>query len=228
VKTTIYVTPLGVDKIAVSLPGIEQIRGMLVDNPSGSWLQIFPSRDFVPPYVLGYARSFPSGHASIDIRFTNGPAGQVSTLQGEAPTVIIDSNPVGVSEGSPSGAPFVQDFTPVLSSFRVVATTTVATTTTLLAAIANKRFRLLTFALAANTGAFPFISHGQSRVKWRLLAGTNSSTDGILSGSLGPNDELSREFVSGLDVPINTPINLYHAADFASRTLTVTLSYQVI
>lgn len=102
------------DLVAISLPSGEA-SSIVIDNPSGSWLSVFPLHDFVPPYTLQWSRDFPYSIASATVRYTAGPADQPSTLEGDPITAWLDSERVGASEGvSAPGANFRPLTTPTL------------------------------------------------------------------------------------------------------------------
>lgn len=151
---------LGTNAPALSLPGNEQIRGALIDNPSGAWLLLRTTNEYVPPYTIGWARSFEYGHASLAIEFpSTGPAGQVSTRQGDRPSVKLFSVPIPNSAGVTSS--FIEQFTPntLVTKSDLVSFSLGILAGTLFAAQANKRWRLIAFA--ANCMAFtstPFAS----------------------------------------------------------------------
>lgn len=102
------------DLSAISLPSGEAL-GIVIDNPSGSWLTVYPLHDFVPPYTLQWSRDFPYSVASATVRYTPGPAGQPSTIEGDPIIVWLDSERVGASNGvSAPGAAFRPVTTPTL------------------------------------------------------------------------------------------------------------------
>lgn len=80
-----------------------QIAGITVDNPSGSWLLI-PNIGNIPPYTMGWATSPVPTVMVIDVLFSESPSGSPSTLTGQPITVTISDDPVGESNGLPSGA----------------------------------------------------------------------------------------------------------------------------
>lgn len=78
--------------------------GVEIDNRSGSWLWMPSIETYVPPFTIGWALSFPYGIVSLDIiAGLNGPAGQVSTSEGESVIVyLVDTQGVvASSSGSP-------------------------------------------------------------------------------------------------------------------------------
>jgi hypothetical protein len=83
------------DLVAMSSPA-GHAKGIVIDNPSGSWLLVFPTYDYVPPYVLGWSRDFPYEVASTTVRYVNGPSGQISTQQGDPFDVVLDTDVVEV------------------------------------------------------------------------------------------------------------------------------------
>lgn len=114
-KSSAVTVPGGTgDLVSLSLPAGEA-RGVIIDNPSGSWLTLYPFYDLIPPYTLGWTRSFPYGVASITVRYTDGPTNQASSIEGQPMTVWLDSNPVAGSGGTAVPG----------SSYRPLATTTI-------------------------------------------------------------------------------------------------------
>ena len=124
-----------------------EARGIVINNPSGSWLTVYPLFDQVPPYTLAWSRDFPNAVASATVRYTLGPAGQQSSIEGTPMTVWLDSDPVGASGGIATPG----------SSFRPLSTTTQDQLTTiamvagiatdLVAAQANRVIRLYSFRI---------------------------------------------------------------------------------
>lgn len=157
-QTPVIQLTLGVNAPALSIPGVAQVRGILIDNPSGAWLLLRTTGDYIAPYTIGFARSFDTGHASVAIEFpSSGPAGQVTTLAGDRPRVILSSEPVGNSSGaSAEGRSFVEQFTPVLTASvgQTVPTSTGIQNQTAIAAVANRRIRILNIVACL----FPFSS----------------------------------------------------------------------
>ena len=94
------------------------MRGLEIDNPSGSWLYIPSLETFVKPYIVGWSYSFPYDVAAIDIVAGNGPAGQPGTAEGDPVVVYLTDEQVATSEGSPSlGDTFRPITTPVQNTF---------------------------------------------------------------------------------------------------------------
>lgn len=221
-------TPGGTgDIVACSLPAGEA-RGIVIDNPSGSWLTVFPLYDLVPPYTIGWSRDFPFSVANATVRYTDGPSGQVSTQQGDPMRVWLDSDPVGASAGiATPGTPFIEGFTPVLSFSdldRLVAATTGTGTVTLAAAIAGKRFRLLTLTPTLQFGTSG--TQSASNVYVRMTNANNRPPQRVLLTPRTPVVPLI--FPLGLDYPVGQSIEYSAITNFANQLLTVTGTYQVV
>lgn len=91
----------GVSLPAISMPG-GSIRGVEIDNSSGSWLFIPSFETYIPPFTIGWSMDFPYAASSIDIIAGNpGPVGQSSTAQGNGVTVFLNNENVGSNAGGP-------------------------------------------------------------------------------------------------------------------------------
>jgi hypothetical protein len=115
-----FVSPAGTDLVAISLPA-GQIRGITVDNPTGSWLHLYPTYDYIPPYTINWARELPGDSVSLTLRFEDGPNGQQSSLEGGPIMVMLDSDPVAPSPGVDQG----QAYRPITTSEIITATNSV-------------------------------------------------------------------------------------------------------
>ena len=219
----------------MSVPGIDQIHGVLIDNPSGSWLFLHPSNDFIAPYTFGFARSFAVGHTSLSVEFLSaGPAGQVSTLQGDPPIVILDSEAVidSAGAGSAPGHSFVEGFTPVLSN-TVSAAFSVSLgmiASPLFAAVPNKRYRVLTVTAVKDVSGLgppsdPFYNP-DSGVYYVVYT---TSVVRIGEGHLTAFQQQDRiVYPLGLDCPMGEAIKCDAYADWANSSINITVSAQLI
>lgn len=97
------VTPVGTDLVDIT-GATWQIAGIVIDNPSGSWLQVSGINQYVPPYVLGWSYPVAPTQASLSVRFVDSPSGTPSGTQGGPVTVRISDVPVPAYPGIPSGA----------------------------------------------------------------------------------------------------------------------------
>lgn len=84
--------------------GAFQIGGIIVDNPTGSWLYIPNIREYVQPYTQGWQRPISPTTATITVRFADSPSGSQSTLVGKPVTVTVSDEPVAASNGFPTGS----------------------------------------------------------------------------------------------------------------------------
>jgi hypothetical protein len=78
------------------------IRGLRVDNTSGSWLGVqIPSLavQYVPPYTLAWSMTLLTPLSNVTI-LSGGPPGSVSTSTGDNVTVYAYSESVGDSNGN--------------------------------------------------------------------------------------------------------------------------------
>lgn len=228
----------GVSFPAISMPG-SFIRGIEIDNSSGSWLFIPSLETYVPPFTIGWAFALPYGASSVDIvAGLNGPAGQISTTQGSGVTVYLNDADISASSGSadPSapttsapvtGVPFIEGFTPVISAgISAAVEYGFGLSTVLVAAVPLKRIRLLT--LTAVLGGFPASPAliFDSGVTWEVKDG--SSVVDLLGHLLLDSPVDHRVFPLGLDVPVGQGLQVIASSDFADSFMTLRITYQLI
>lgn len=216
------------DVEAISLPAREA-RGIIVNNPSGSWLTVYPLHDDVPPYTLLWSRDFPMSVANATVRYDNGPAGQVSTQDGDPFTVWLDTDPVGTSDGTPApGKPFVQGFTPVLNFADLDRLVQAASGGTglvgLVPGVAGVRYRLLTLTPTLQFGTSS--TQSASNVYFRMSNSGGRPPQRVLLTPRVPVVPLI--FPLGLDYPAGGSIDYSAITNYADQLITVTGTYQVL
>lgn len=217
---------------AISLPS-GQILGVIIDNPSGAWLRLFPTYDFIPPYTLGWSRTLPGASANITLQYApTGPANQISTSGGALWSIWLDSDAVNNSVGISSGAPFIEGFTPILtaqnSTFDIGLTTV---TENIAAAISGQRFRIWTISaqksLNKNSGY-----NGLSPVRFTIGSPfdfVNLTGGAMHLNSLGAEQQAtSVAFSEGLDIPVSQPMVADMTSDWANNRLFLRVTYSVI
>src|SRR3990172_7611323 len=143
------IIPVGQNLESAALP-VGPIRSIEIDNPSGQWLQLFPTYDYIAPYTVGFARTFQTTVQTITIQ-RNTPAGQIGTQQGDAVKVWLDSEPATADS---DGLPFIERFTPVITAQSVqTIPASVGVNGFIVAGIANRRIRLLTISATMLVGS---------------------------------------------------------------------------
>lgn len=182
-----FTMTLGIDLPSISLPA-GQARGIAIDNPSGSWLTLYPTYDLIPPYTNGWARTFDNAVASATVRFTDGPAGLVSTLAGDRPTVTLYDYAIAGSGGAPSpGAPFIsRDTQPEIETLNIVLNpTNIAdvSVTTILGGSTTTRIRVHNAFFAVSVSNR--LHHHVNGILARNILGAPI----IAQASLGPGNE---------------------------------------
>lgn len=227
------ILPLGRDLDSAALP-VGEIRSVQIDNPSGQWLQLFPTYDYIAPYTVGFARTFQTTVQTITIK-RNTPAGQVATQAGDAIKIWIDSDPAPADS---NGLPFIQEFTPILvvTSSAVVAAST-GLNTTLLAGIANRRFRLLTISVdelvSSNWGPGTIgpggVYIGDIGVLIGILDSLSAATVALYTRLERDHTADHRTFPDGIDFAVGAGMFISAATDgWADASISVRVSYQVI
>jgi hypothetical protein len=86
------------------------IRGIKIDNTSGSWLSlIIPGLpvQYVPPYTLGWSMSLLTPLNTVTVN-SGGPSGSVSTNSGTNVTVYVYDESIGDSAGNTYYTPILE------------------------------------------------------------------------------------------------------------------------
>ncbi len=99
----VYTLPLGQNALGITLPANQQIRGITIDNPSGSWLRVTGIEDFVPPFTMGWGANVNPARLTVDVLFADSPSGTASQLIGNMPVVTLYDYAVPASGGVASG-----------------------------------------------------------------------------------------------------------------------------
>lgn len=85
-----------------------RIRGVSVDNPSGSWVKLtWPSANdaWIPPFTLGWSITLVPSQLEVAAQYVGGPTGQSTSTAGMPITVYLSELPVPNSPGSPFVTP---------------------------------------------------------------------------------------------------------------------------
>ncbi len=220
-------TRVGVDLPSIGL-GPYQIGGIVIDNPSGSWLSLPEISDHVPPYTKGWAVTVYPTVARVSVLFRDGPAGQVSTLAGDPIHVELYDGPPpgGDSAGTTAGAGFVTQFTPLLVASQqglLLRTSNPLTNyPVLLFSIPGIRVRIKSTAVSiSNNGVGSF----DSNVFWGLFP--DNLNDTFLSGRL-TRDNPATVIVADIDWPVGVGVNCGGLPEWADTIIDVFVRYVVI
>jgi len=207
------------------------IAAVRVDNPNGAWRQLTYGglTAYIPPYAIAWYLRLPNNILTVSLNFlATGPAGEISTQAGDVATLtLFDQIPEGVdTSGKPSS--FIEHFTPVLIA--VNATQQVPFTTglagTLVAAIANRRMRLLT--LDARLG-FSNVAGIYPVCGLNFVVQDSSGSGQALIGRLSPAKPSSeRAYPAGVDFALGASVIFSAAADWADLLMLLSITYQVI
>lgn len=201
-----YTANPGTSLTSISLYNATQIRGVVIDNPSGGWLYVVEANDFCPPFKLGWARDLEYAGTALTVIYGRSPASQVSTTQGDPYTVTVDSEPVGLSAGV--DAPFVTQFNPFLV-FNITHLYTQGDAPVVQAQTTNltggtKRIRLHGIFMEPNQTV------PNPGIIWTPIMGQISITgapDAILRIA-GAKTRDERQFIPYVDVPIGNEVTL--------------------
>lgn len=227
-RVTLAIGAVGTGKQSWNLPGGYRIASIRIDNPSGSWLKIPQDDTFIPPYTVGYVHNFPTTLASLDVLFSNGPAGQVSTRQGDTLTLEIDSSNSAENLGVTT---FIQNFTPlVVGTLALSVPYTNGASGVVLAAVANKRYRIHT--IDVTLGGFYAVPPPQiaydSGIHYFFFASVTATTllVGRLNGVTHPS--FQHIFSEGLDLPVSNGLSITAVDDWANNDMFITATAELI
>jgi hypothetical protein len=202
VKKTFWANP-GENLEDVMLPNGNVMRGITIDNPSGTWLYVVSERAYVPPYTLGWATALQYSAASITVKSADGPSGQISTLQGDPWSLTLDEDETSASAGVPApNKGFIENFTPVLYAATSIPQrlniSDVFVDIIQITGIANKRLRLLDWAVFLD-------GDWTSSIKASIFEGANTIDKTQLTES---TISYSRTFVPGIDCTVGNGLTL--------------------
>lgn len=140
----VIVAQPGQDVLEAALPNGTPIRGITIDNPSGSWILVSSEKAYCPPYTLGWSLPLSYDQASVILQAGDGPAGQVATTQGDPWQATIDSETTPPSTGSTYQ--FTSGFTPsslyYTSGLQMLANSTTIGPAELIPGIPGRRLRI--------------------------------------------------------------------------------------
>ncbi len=218
---------VGTGKQSWNLPGGFQIAAITIDNPSGSWLFIKEDDTYVPPYTLGFGHNFHPTLTQVTVLFSDGPSGQVTTRQGDSVTLQIWSTQVGESLGTPAPGGYIENFTPVLVASVFDTANLGGTVSTLVAAVANKRIRLLSFSAVAYGGDISATTVGVAATN--VLFGISSSVTFVGASFMIYYPQLStgvQQLI--IDFPVGEGLNCSYQAQWAFIQIEIDITYQLI
>lgn len=204
------------------------IAGIIIDNPSGAWLTLTIGGAVyrIAPYTLRWVKRIdPPVLTLASMTFdATGPAGQVSTRQGDQATITLLDGPPDAPDTS-----FITGFTPTLATLsgeRIVRLSVGLGPVPIVAGVVGKRIRLLSGSVAYDaigTG-FPVT---ESAIVYYI---TEGSVGAILYAGRIDHAKTSdiQAFSPGLDLPIFAAVEITAITAWADTMLLVGFRYQVI
>lgn len=222
----------GVSFISIGIqPGF--CRGVEIDNPSGSWLYIPSLETFIEPYTSGWSFGFPYEVAGIDILVPlTGPAGQVSTVQGDNVVVYLTDQQIPNAAGSPtSDHTFIETMQSAQLGFStaIVFCRTIGAlaNTTIIVGVPNKRIRIVSLAAwVLKVGAFGFYTHYDSDADIAFY--DNPATAVPLEFTIHRQRPFREVFIPGLDWSKGAPVESNGRSYFGDINVAVTGQYVLI
>ena len=205
---------------AMMLPGT-RIRGVIVDNPSGSWVKLdgvgLGFQPYIAPYTMAWSVSLLPSVTELSAVYVDGPIGQSSSNTGAPLVVYLFETQVPSSPGSAfvvSSAP-VRVYDNVSTSATPYATLSVQVVA---APGVGKRIRILALYIAVRTAGgyiYGYLHDGitPSVLPFAALSGTAYSPVIPAPGIL-------------LDTS-NAPLSLAYASNVASSNFDIEVYYSV-
>jgi hypothetical protein len=225
-------TAVGQPLLGLTVRGGALIRGLIINNPSGQWLRVYPDGKYIAPYTLNWALSWEIGHTTLDIKSGEAPAGQINTQQGDPFSATLYEEQVGSSPGSQDPS-FIEQFTPVLvaSSLLFVPYTTGAVSQPLFPAVANKRYRVLTTSASLGAGqSIPAgtIDNYDSGALYTIRDTTGSTI--YAQGRVNPHHPVdARTYPSGFDsLFLGAAILCDIGPDYSNISIEISVTAQLI
>jgi hypothetical protein len=218
----------GVGLASKSLPNGTPIKGITIDNPSGSWLYIVSERQFVPPYTIGWSMPCSYEQSSVTVNAGQSPAGQVSTTQGDPWTLILDSEPVNADTGGPTKA-FIDQFTPTLYAAvgpQVIQKSVVNFNVLDIAAIPGKRIRVLGWSAIVGPDNDP--NTDIVSLTKLVLFDSLTAVDYIELGGADRRSSDSRIFVPGIDFGVGDYLKVTGRTTWLNVSVNTSVKYQII
>jgi hypothetical protein len=210
---------------AMRLPG-SRIRGVIVDNPSGSWVKLdgigLGFQPYIQPYTLAWSVSVLPSIDELSASYVPGPIGQPSTNAGSPLVVYVFEAQVPSSGGS--------TFQPQTTEQSIATVSYVATSGTVTAvhipAVANQRIRLISLKLTLAFTVAAGIANDTS-----TRAGVFSTAAGITLAQLdvGPgqlSDDLG--FGNGIPLPVSDSLSVTLATLWGRSFVYLSAIYQYV
>lgn len=209
---------------AMQLPG-SRVRGVIVDNPSGSWVKLSGTglgfEPYIAPYTLAWSVSVLPSVLEIAAAYVAGPIGQPSTTAG-APIVVYLFEAQVPSSGGSTFVNAVPETTPFNSEFAI--TVAGASLGTLVTPMATQRIRL--FLLAATLSS-AFAGVGLVADSGAIIDFT--TTPRVTRLNVAPDKPSDiRSYPGGLDLPVGVALAASGQALWGRTNVTVELLYAFV
>lgn len=216
IVTTVAFGNLGVTAF-IGVDAGRFVRGILADNPSGAWLTLTVGGAAyrIAPYQLRWVKRVDPAAANVtSLTFdATGPAGQISTRQGDQVTLTLLDQIPDVADTS-----FIQGFTPTTTVRAILVFINGAAIPVLsIAGVANKRIRILTITLHANITDAPV-----------QLVLRDAGNEIIWTTIKPPQAYEYLSFPEGLDISVGGTFDILGYQVWASITLDALVTYQLI
>jgi hypothetical protein len=204
--------------------GGSPIRGLKVDNTSGSWLGVqvvgLPTQ-YIPPYTLGWAMTFTTPLSNVTIT-SGGPPSSISTNSGSNVSVYAYSSEIAGTSGNTYYTPTTN---PSILSINTGLGLAVSghSAGALLPALPNKSYRLYNWSMNIDT----FII-----VRQAFIDGNISTPSGkfISYMSLTPDISGNTVDLAGIILPVGegVNINVFNSSTTVVSSVNVSTIYSVI
>lgn len=133
-----------------------RIRGVIVDNPSGSWVKLSGTglgfEPYIAPYTLAWSVSLLPSVLEIGASYVTGPTGQPASTAGSPIVVYLFEAQVPSSGGSQFVVPAPDTVAPAASTIIAVSTGGIAGVEYEPAIVATRRMRLFSVQVGYHFG----------------------------------------------------------------------------
>jgi hypothetical protein len=206
---------------AMTLPGT-RIRGVIVDNPSGSWVMLdgvgLGFQPFIAPYTLAWSVSVLPSIAELSAAYVAGPIGQPSSSAGAPMVVYVFEAQVPSSGGSAFIQPVPEVIPPVATTL-LVSSTGLTTVDYEPGIPTTSRMRLLSCQVGYDYTDIGFVLDSNASVIFRERLGV--APPGVTLGQVGISPESPQQTFDfgGLTMPPGQ--HLYIASQSAFNVVPV-------
>lgn len=197
------------------------IRGVVIDNPSGSWVVLKPTLQYIPPYTFGWSTNIVPGQQVMGAAYIDGPVGNQPSSKAGLPVVIYLYD---IQVGNQAGYTFVDTNPDTLLLNGVVTATLAGSQPTLLTPPSGKRIRLLSANIGYTIVTAPVNPECPAKMSLRWLSNTGVI---VIQLAVGP-DQLTDDIPFEYDFPVDESISANFQSLWANVGIIYSVRYQIV